>query len=83
MPAKVTTWNKAVVQHVLVLVKDDVAVQIEIGYEMTDVADPGVKRREIETLLPPGPRFAAADALVKPLVGDVRVEEGLEPEGRG
>ena len=79
MPAKVTTWNKATVQHILVLVKNDVAIRIEVGYEMSDAADSTVKRYETEVLLPPGARFAAADALVKALVGDIRVDEGLEP----
>ena len=55
MPAKVTTWNKSTVRHVLLVVEKDSVVKIEVGYNMEDAADATVVRHESEVLLPPAP----------------------------
>ena len=77
MPPKKTTWDKAQVRYVLVVVEGTTAVRIEVGYDMGDVADAEAAKHEVEVLLPPGPRFVAADALVAALIEDVKQEEGL------
>ena len=46
MPPKVTTWNKATIRHVLLVVENDSVVRIEVGYSMEDAADSAVHRRK-------------------------------------
>ena len=84
MPPKRTTWDKAKVKHLLIIVGDDEkASRIEIGYDLGDLADATVSRAERKSLerpapaQPPGPRFIAADALVASLIADVKALEGI------
>ena len=78
MPAKITKWDKAKIGHVLiVLAADDTASRIEIGYDLSDQAEPTMSRHQTMSLQPPGPRFAAAAALVATLIADVKAQEGL------
>ena len=78
MPPKRTTWDRQTLRHVLVIVgADGKASRIEVGYDMGDMGDPSAQRRETQSLLPPGPRFATSDTLIAELQVGVKAQEGL------